>query len=206
MYKFIVFEGPDGCGKSTILDLVYSYMKEKSIPVEKTREPGGTSLGESIRDLVLKSSAEVSPMTEALLMASSTDQLVDELIKPGLEKSHMISDRFVQSSLVYQGLARGLGLEKIKELNDFAIRGQVPDLSLYFDLDYETISKRKKDRGSTDNIEKEGEDFHRLIHEGYEMVYNKYKDEYNMVRIDGSGTVDEVFDQVIGVLREREII
>ena len=143
MNKFIVFEGPDGCGKTTILDLVEKYFIENKINHIRTREPGGTSLGEEVREIALTSKSNISPMTEAFLMATSRSQLVDELIKPSLENSHVLTDRFVPSSLVYQGVARGIGIEVIKELNDFALKDLRPDLTLYFAIDYENSLKRK---------------------------------------------------------------
>lgn len=201
MNKFIVFEGPDGCGKTTILDLVEKYFVENKINYIRTREPGGTSLGEEVRKIALTSKFNISPMTEAFLMATSRSQLVDELIKPGIENSNVLTDRFVLSSLVYQGVARNLGIEIIKELNDFALKDLRPDLTLYFAIDYEDSLKRKQLRGSTDNIEDEDEEFHRNIHQGYEIVYNMYKNHYNIVKIDASKEVEEVFNQVMEVLK-----
>lgn len=205
MNKFIVFEGPDGCGKTTILDLVEKYFVENKINHIRTREPGGTSLGEEVREIALTSKSNISPMTEAFLMATSRSQLVDELIKPSLENSHVLTDRFVPSSLVYQGVARGIGIEVIKELNDFALKDLRPDLTLYFAIDYENSLKRKQLRGSTDNIEDEDEEFHRNIHQGYEIVYNMYKNHYNIVKIDASKGIDEVFKQVMEVLERGGI-
>ena len=205
MNKFIVFEGPDGCGKTTILDLVEKYFIENKINHIRTREPGGTSLGEEVREIALTSKSNISPMTEAFLMATSRSQLVDELIKPSLENSHVLTDRFVPSSLVYQGVARGIGIEVIKELNDFALKDLRPDLTLYFAIDYENSLKRKQLRGSTDNIEDEDEEFHRHIHQGYEIVYNMYKNHYNIVKIDASKGIDEVFKQVMEVLERGGI-
>lgn len=206
MNKFIVFEGPDGSGKSTILAMVKEYMDKKNLGTLVTREPGGTPAGEAIRNLVLEAKLEVSPMTEALLMASSRAQLIDEFIKPSLKTSHILCDRFVQSSLVYQGLGRGLGLDLIKDLNDLAIRDIRPDISFYFSISFEESQKRKDFRGSTDKIENEDNEFHRKIHNGYEMVYNKYKDYYNMVKIDAGQGIDEVFQSVIRVLEQGGVI
>ena len=205
MNKFIVFEGPDGCGKTTILDLVENHFKEKGINIVRTREPGGTKLGEEVRKIALLSQSEISAMTEAFLMATSRSQLVDELIEPSLKDAHVLTDRFVPSSLVYQGIARGLGIEKIKELNDFALKGLRPDITLYFAIDYESSLERKQMRGSTDNIENETEEFHKNIHQGYEMVYNMYKDHYNIVKIDARKEIDDVFDQVMEVLNKGGI-
>lgn len=200
MNKFIVFEGPDGCGKSTILDMVYEYYRDRHMPVIKTREPGGTELGEEIRQVVLNSDMGISPMTEAFLMATSRSQLVDELIKPSLEDYNVLSDRFVPSSIVYQGIGRGLGMDQVKILNDLAIKDLRPDLTLYFSLSFESTGKRKNKRGSTDNIESAGDPFHRRIHEGYEIVYNKYKEYYNIVKIDAEPPIDEVFSCVIDLI------
>lgn len=202
MNKFIVFEGPDGCGKTTILDLVEKHFLEKGISVVRTREPGGTDLGEEVRQIALSSKSNISPMTEAFLMSTSRSQLVDELILPSLESSHVFTDRFVPSSLVYQGVARDLGIEQIKELNDFALKGLRPHITLYFAIDYESSLKRKELRGSTDNIEDEAEEFHKDIHQGYEIVYNMYKDYYNIVKIDATKEIDDVFNQVMEVLNK----
>ena len=148
---FITLEGPDGSGKSTIVKLISNYLEEKKIDFIFTREPGGTPIGEDIRDIILDNeNINMSPRTEALLYAASRSQHISEKIKPALEEGKVvICERFVLSSLAYQGVARKLGIEDVKSINDFAIEGVSPDLTLFFDVDpiYALNRKTNKKRG-----------------------------------------------------------
>ena len=140
--KFIVFEGPDGSGKTTILEKVKTILENDSYPVSFYREPGGTPISEKIRSIIIDNeNSEMSAKTEALLFAASRAQLVEERIKPDLKAGKIvICDRFVLSSLLYQGLGRNLGIDKIKNINDFATEGLKADLNIFFNIDYKTLS------------------------------------------------------------------
>lgn len=133
--QFITLEGPDGSGKSTIIKLLGEYLEEKGIDFIMTREPGGTPIGEEIRDIILDNkNTNMGPETEALLYAASRGgQHVHEKIIPALEKDKLVlCDRFVLSSLAYQGVGRQLGIKEVKMINDFALKGIYPDLILFF--------------------------------------------------------------------------
>ena len=133
---FITVEGTDGAGKSTQIQLLTDYLKSKGRNVILKREPGGTEISEKIRELILDvNNKEMSDVAEALLYAASRAQLVQQVIKPALVKGEVvICDRFVDSSIVYQGIARGLGKNMVEEINRFAIDGIMPDITLFFDL------------------------------------------------------------------------
>ena len=159
--QFITLEGPDGSGKSTIIKLLGEYLEEKGIDFIMTREPGGTPIGEEIRDIILDNkNTNMGPETEALLYAASRGQHVHEKIIPALEKDKLVlCDRFVLSSLAYQGVGRQLGIKEVKMINDFALKGIYPDLILFFHIDPEITLRRKTKKLGGDRLEKEGNEF-----------------------------------------------
>ncbi len=194
---FIALEGPDGSGKSTIAKLLGVYFEKRNIPYIITREPGGTGIGEKIRDLILDNdNTDMSDETEALLYAASRGQHVDEKIIPALKEGKVVlCDRFVLSSLAYQGKGRGLGIEKVKKINDFAIKGIYPDLILFFYIDPSITLKRKiKDR-KVDRLELEGDIFHQNVYKGYMEVLEMYPK--NIKKIDATRSIEEVLSQSI---------
>ncbi|MBQ2752533.1 MAG: dTMP kinase [Firmicutes bacterium] len=197
---FISVEGTDGAGKSTQIDLLLEYLKAKGVDVIYTREPGGTYISEKIRNIILDTDNEgMTGECEALLYAASRAQHVKEKIVPALNEGKMvICDRYVDSSIVYQGVARGLGIDEVRTINDFAIGGVMPDLTLFFDLTVEESVKRKKNMGSLDRIEKESFDFHKKIYDGYVALAES--DPERIKRIDASKPVEEVHAQVLKVL------
>lgn len=194
---FIALEGPDGSGKSTISSLLGQYLKEKNIDFITTREPGGTNISEEIREIILDNkNINMSPETEALLYAASRGQHVHEKIKPSLEKGKLVlCDRFVLSSLAYQGKGRKLGIEQVKAINDFAIKDIYPDLILFFHVDPKVTLKRKTKNSGGDRLEKEGNDFHKLVYDGYMEVLEMYPK--NIKMIDATRSIEEVLDQSI---------
>ncbi|TJX13197.1 dTMP kinase [Tissierella creatinini] len=194
--KFITLEGPDGSGKSTLINLISEYMKNKGISFIITREPGGTPIGEEIRDIILdNNNTNMGAETEALLYAAARSQHIHEKIIPALSEGKIvISDRFLLSSLAYQGVGRGLGIENVKMINDFGLRGIYPDLILFLYIDPEITLERKTTLGG-DRLEKEGKDFHKRVYEGYIELLKKYPK--NICKIDASKTVEEVFNQAI---------
>ena len=158
MGLFITFEGPDGCGKTSIINLLKEYYKNNE-KIIFTREPGGTKISEKIREIILSNdNSEMSARTEALLYSASRAQHIDELIKPNLEKGNVIiSDRFVLCSLAYQGGGRELGVENVKKINDFAINGVNPDMVIFFYVDPLTTLKRKSLSDEADRLELSGD-------------------------------------------------
>lgn len=194
---FIALEGPDGSGKSTITKLLGDYLEGKNIPYIMTREPGGTKIGENIRDLILdKENTHMSDETEALLYAASRGQHVKEKIEPALNEGKIVlCDRFVLSSLAYQGKGRGLGIEKVKQINDFAIKDIYPDLILFFHVDPKVTLKRKTENIDVDRLELEGDLFHQNVYEGYMELLKMYPK--NIKMIDASRSIEQVLSQSI---------
>lgn len=170
---FISMEGPDGSGKSTQIELLKQYLeKEGYDEIIITREPGGTVISEAVRGIILnKEYREMGYMTEALLYAAARAQLVSEVIKPALEAGKaVISDRFVDSSAVYQGMARGLGVEEVYRINSYAIQGIMPDLTIHMDLPAMVGISRKKQQAELDRMELETIEFHEKVAEGYRTL------------------------------------
>ena len=194
---FIALEGPDGSGKSTITKLLGDYFEDKGIGHIITREPGGTDIGEDIRNLILDNkNIEMSPETEALLYAASRGQHVHEKIRPVLEEGKVVlCDRFVLSSLAYQGVGRGLGIKEVKAINDFAIKDIYPDLILFFHIDPEVTLNRKTKKLGGDRLVKEGNDFHNKVYEGYMELIKMYPK--NIKIIDATRPISEVLKQSI---------
>jgi dTMP kinase len=173
---FITMEGPDGSGKSTQIDLLKKYLEETGYDVLITREPGGTTISEAIREIILnKDFTAMSPVTEMLLYASARAQLINEVVGPALEEGRaVISDRFVDSSLVYQGMARGLGVDTVYEVNKLAIGKYMPDVTFLLDLPAQVGISRKKGQKELDRMELESIDFHEKVAEGYRELAKKF--------------------------------
>lgn len=169
---FISMEGPDGSGKSTQIDLLIKYLESRGYEIVVTREPGGNAISEAIREIILnKEYTDMSYMTEALLYASARAQLVSEVIKPALDAGKaVISDRFVDSSAVYQGMARGLGVDNVYKINEFALQGIMPDVTIHLDLPASVGIARKKNQAELDRMELETLDFHERVAEGYRKL------------------------------------
>ena len=202
---FITFEGPDGSGKSTIIQKVYDYLIENNYDVIKTREPGGSPIAEKIRNLILDTeNIKMGYRTEALLYAASRAQHVEETILPALNENKIVlCDRFLISSLAYQGVGRGLGIENVRNINYFAINGVFPDFVLFFDVDPITTLKRKSSLDTADRLEKEGNNFHERVYNGYKEILNSEK---NIEIIDATQSVEDVFSQCIEVLKRRNVL
>ena len=199
--KFITLEGPDGSGKSTMINLIGQYLKERELPHILTREPGGTEIGEKIRKIIIDIDNKImGPETEALLFSASRSQHVYEKIMPAIEDGKIVvCDRFLLSSLAYQGVGRNLGIENVKAINDFGLRGIVPDLILFFHVDPEVTLLRKTKEGG-DRLEEEGYLFHRDVYNGYIALLGKYPD--NIVMIDAAKPIEEVYAQTIIAIEE----
>lgn len=190
-------EGPDGSGKSTQIELLKKYFEDKGIECVITREPGGTRISEAVRGIILnKDYTEMDYMTELLLYASARAQLVSEVILPALEEGKcVISDRFVDSSAVYQGIARGLGVETVYEINKYATRNRFPDKTFLLDLPAEVGIARKKDQKDLDRMELEKLSFHEKVAQGYREMADR--DSERIVRIDATKSVEEIHEIII---------
>lgn len=204
--KFIVFEGPDGSGKTTILNKVNEILISKGYMTNLLREPGGTFISEKIRDIIIDNeNINMDAKTEALLFAASRAQLVSEKIKPLMEAGEIIlCDRFVLSSLTYQGVGRGLGIDEIKAINDFATDGLKADLTVFFNIDYKDALIRKRANFTADRLENEEFDFHKKIFDAYLDMAKLYQDE--ICEIDASKSIDEVsksaLDLILNILED----
>ncbi|GAA3634089.1 dTMP kinase [Lactobacillus hamsteri] len=203
---FISFEGPDGAGKSTVLAEVLKQIGPKlKAQYLVTREPGGSKIAEKIRKIILDpENVKMSDRTEALLYAAARSQHVEEIIKPALNEGKIvISDRFVDSSLAYQGAGRNLGIKEVKEINDFATGGLEPDLTLFFDLDPKIgLARIEKLRpGHEDRLEQEKLAFHEKVYEGYQEVNKLYSD--RIAIIDASKPFEEVVETTISTIQKR---
>ena len=191
---FITFEGGDGSGKSTQISILRECLIEKGYDVILTREPGGTDISEKIRELILDpENGEMEDITEAYLYAAARAQLVRQLIKPALEEGKVvICDRFVDSSIAYQGFGRGLG-DAVGVINTYAVDDCMPDLTILLKLDPERGSSRIAGR-EHDRIEQASDDFHRKVYEGYLKLEEKYPD--RILGVDASGTIQEIADEI----------
>ncbi len=198
--KFIVFEGPDGSGKTTIIKKVKELLENKDYSISYYREPGGTDISEKIRSIIIDNDNHMmDAKTEALLFASSRAQLVAEKILPDLKAGKIvICDRFVMSSLLYQGLGRSLGVENVKSINDFATGGLKPDLTLFFNIDYKTALERKRANFSPDRLENEDFSFHKTIFDGYLKMSDLYKDEIK--KVDARKSIEDLTEDVINII------
>ncbi len=204
MGKFITFEGTEGSGKTSIIAEIESHFKAKGYPVIMTREPGGIRISEKIRDILLdKGHTEMDPRTEALLFAASRRQHLVEKILPALQAGYLVlCDRFVDSSLVYQGIARGLGIDAVFAINQFAIEETMPDLTIFIDVTPEVgLARvfRNKNR-EVNRLDLEKREFHHLIYDGYQKLMRLYPD--RIKGIAGERTITDVSRDAI-VLIEK---
>lgn len=175
---WISFEGGEGSGKTSLIEGLVNKLEERGLNYMVTREPGGVPLAEKIRDVIMtRTEIPMDPMTEAILFAASRRQHLVEKVLPGLEAGKIVlMDRYVDSSVVYQGYGRGLGMERIWQLNLFATDGHMPELTFYLDLDPEVGLRRiHKNQREINRLDEESLDFHRKIREGYLILTNKEK-------------------------------
>ncbi|URM33074.1 dTMP kinase [Cytobacillus firmus] len=203
--KFITVEGPEGAGKTTIIDMLATNLAKEGYQVLQTREPGGIEIAEQIRSVILdKKNTKMDPRTEALLYAAARRQHLAEKVKPALDEGSIIlCDRFIDSSLAYQGYARGLGIEEVYSINSFAIEGMMPELTLYFDIDPEAgLERINQHKGREVNrLDLEKLDFHHKVREGYLKLMELYPE--RIFKIDASKPLEEVYQQAVTKLKER---
>lgn len=198
--KFITMEGSDGAGKSTQIALLMEYFERENIPMLLTREPGGTPIGEKIRTIILDTqNREMTDMTEALLYAAGRMQHVEEKLLPALTAGmNVLCDRYVDSSIVYQGFGRGLGQDKILAVNAPAIEKLMPDITIFLDLSPEKGILRKKGERKLDRLEEQALDFHRRTYEGYQWLAKTYPERIHAV--DADADPETVHQRVLQVL------
>jgi len=198
--KFVTFEGTEGSGKTSIIAQIETYFKTKGYPVLCTREPGGIRISEKIRDILLdKSHTEMDPRTEALLFAASRRQHLVEKIAPALAQGMLVlCDRYVDSSLVYQGIARGLGLDEVFAINKFAIEDAMPDLTIFIDVTPDVGLARvfKNKNREVNRLDLEQRDFHKMIYDGYQRLMRAYPD-----RIKGIAGERPITDVALDAIR-----
>ena len=200
---FITMEGPDGSGKTTQIDLLKKYLEHKGYDIVIAREPGGTVIGEAIRKIILNPEyEEMGHMTELLLYASARAQLVNQVIKPALtEGKAVICDRFVESSAVYQGIGRGLGVDTVYEVNNYALGDVQPKLTIFMDLDAEEGIKRKKEQAELDRMEKEDLSFHKRVVDGYRQLAKLYPE--RIVPVDATLPIDTIHSMIVEEVEHR---
>jgi dTMP kinase len=189
---FITFEGPDGSGKTTVSRFVYESLLKSGYPVIYTREPGGIDIAEQIRHIILDpKNTAMDVKTEALLYAASRRQHFVEKILPALNDNKIVlCDRFVDSSLAYQGIARGIGFDEVLGINEFAIEGHFPDLTLYLEIDAHKGLSRIERRAFLDRLDQEALSFHEKVVEGYQSVMEHFS--HRVVRINADQNVKKV--------------
>ncbi|WP_214797794.1 dTMP kinase [Exiguobacterium sp. s5] len=200
---FITVEGPDGSGKTTQLQLLVQSLTEQGYEVVVTREPGGTKVGNSIREVLLSPEHdEMTPRVEMMLYAASRAQNIDQVIRPALHRGAVVvCDRFVDASIAYQGYGLQYDLSQILSLNDWATAGIKPDLTFLFDLTPDQASHRMKDRGQLDRIESRDESFHQRVYEGFQLLLEQHPE--RMVRIDANASIETIQDEVLDITLER---
>lgn len=196
---FITFEGCDGCGKTTQIELLNKYLSDKGYKTLLTREPGAKGLGEKLREILLNYDGDVSPSCESFLFLADRAQHVDCIIKPALEDGKIIlCDRHTDSTVAYQGYGRGLNLDRIHQLNTIATSGLKPDLTIVLDVDVETSMKRvgkEKDR-----MESAGIEFFKRVRQGFLEIA---KNEPNRVKvINSSDTIENIHKQIVELVEK----
>ncbi|MDR0140479.1 dTMP kinase [Metabacillus idriensis] len=199
---FITFEGPDGAGKTTILNMLSEEFKEKGIEAVFTREPGGIRIAEQIREVILnKENTEMDSRTEALLYAAARRQHIVEKVIPALNEGKLIiCDRFIDSSLAYQGYAREIGVDDVYSINMFAIDGVMPEVTLYFDIEPERglLRINGSDSREVNRLDLEKMDFHLKVQKGYTQLIDKFPERIKVINADQS--LEDVYRDVKEVL------
>lgn len=199
MSLFITFEGADGCGKTTQIELINKYLQEKGYKTLVTREPGAKGLGEKLREILLNYEGEVSPNCESFLFLADRAQHVDCIIKPALKNNTIVlCDRHTDSTIAYQGYGRQLDIQEIKKLNDIAVNGLKPDLTIIFDIDVETSMQRV---GKTkDRMESAGMEFFNRVRNGYLAIAQEEPKRVKV--INSADTIENIHTKVIELVEE----
>jgi len=199
---FITFEGPEGAGKTTVIQKIAERLAEKNIDVLATREPGGIEIAEKIRTIILNPAhTAMDERTEALLYAAARSQHYFEKVRPALDAGKLvICDRFIDSSLAYQGYARGIGIDEVLSINEFAIGKKLPDMTILFDIAPEVGLARIYATGNREvnRLDVESLPFHQKVHEGYLLLVERYPERIRMVNADQD--IDSVVEEVWSLL------
>lgn len=200
---FISFEGGEGAGKSTLIRRLESEFLKHSLPVVITREPGGSALGEEIRKVLLHTHSSIAPMSELLLFLASRAQHIEEVIAPALKQGKIVlCDRFNDSTVAYQGIARDLGMEKVESLCQLVCGNCVPDLTLVLDLDpQEGLKRAHRDQRVLDRLETEKAAFHEAVRQGFLTLAKKHPE--RMAVLNADADAEAVFEQAWALLQER---
>ncbi|WP_088067054.1 dTMP kinase [Gottfriedia luciferensis] len=202
---FITFEGPEGAGKTTIINMIAEELRKRGVNFISTREPGGIRIAESIRNIILNTeNIEMDERTEALLYAAARRQHLAEKVIPALEEGKIVlCDRFVDSSLAYQGVGRGIGIDEIYQINQFAINGLMPNLTIYFDLDPKVGLERvhKSEEREVNRLDLEELDFHIKVQSGYAEIMKREPERFK--RVDASNSIEDVYNDTLQVILEK---
>jgi len=196
--KFVTFEGLDGCGKTTQIKLLDEYLKSKGYKTLLTREPGSKGLGEKLREILLNYDGEVSSTCESFLFLADRAQHVDCIIKPALESGTIVlCDRHTDSTVAYQGYGRCLDIEQIKYLNNIAVSGLKPDLTIVFDIDIETSNLRVG--GKKDRMESSGEAFFNRVRQGFLEIAKEEPERVKL--IDSKASIEDIHNKVLELVK-----
>ncbi|GIN99206.1 thymidylate kinase [Siminovitchia terrae] len=202
---FITLEGPEGAGKTTFIEKLVNDLAEAGVKALATREPGGIEIAEKIRTIILdKEHTVMDPRTEALLYAAARRQHLTEKVLPALQEGKVVlCDRFIDSSLAYQGYARGIGIDEVYSINEFAIQGAMPDVTLYFDIDPELGLRRiARNAGREVNrLDLEKIEFHHKVREGYHLLIQRFPD--RIILIDAAAPFDVVYQNAKKMIESR---
>lgn len=195
---FITFEGPEGAGKTTIIQMIAQELEKRQVEIVSTREPGGIHISEQIREVILSpENTAMDGRTEALLYAAARRQHLVEKVIPALNRGAIVlCDRFIDSSLAYQGYARGLGMDEVLSINEFAIHDMMPTKTYYFDIEPELGLGRiqKNESREVNRLDMEKVDFHHKVREGYQKVCQRFSD--RIITVDASQSIEVVFNEV----------
>lgn len=195
--RFITFEGGEGSGKTTLIELLVSELRENGYDIIQTREPGGSKIAEQIRNVILNiENTNMDYITEAYLYAASRRQHLSEVIIPALNANKIvICDRFIDSSLAYQGYARGIGIDKVYKINEYATNGLLPDLTIYIDVDPTIgLNRIKTNHRKVDRLDLEELAFHKKVREGYLEVAKMFSERIKI--IDGNRNIEDIYKDV----------
>ncbi len=200
---FITIEGPDGSGKTTVSKAIYEKLSSEGYKLKLTREPGGSKIAEQIRNIILDiKNSEMDARCEALLYAAARRQhLVDKVLPALRDGVSVISDRFIDSSLAYQGVGRKIGIENVWQINQFAIDDCLPDKTIYLDIDAQVGLKRiQRERNHLDRLDKEELSFHQLVFKGYQEVLKLFPDRF--IKVDASQDIQKVIKDTYAIVKE----
>ena len=203
--RLITFEGIDGCGKSTQAELLRDFLRGKGENIILVREPGGTTISEQIRSILLDPvNKDMNPTTETILLSASRAQLTREVILPSLEEGiTVLCDRYADSTLAYQGYGRGLPISWLENLNEFATQGKIPDATILVDVPIRTALQRLRGK-SIDRIEREGNNFLKRVRDGYLILAEKHAERY--IVIDGTKSVNSIHSKILKILEDRRTL